>query len=187
MSILTIETMKKTTFLIAILCTLFIVSASAQDALTYATELHKTESKASLNPLPVFDFAGYSYDYELEKITVEMSGEHAFGDVIAKKVYLLDQKYKSEVALIPGNPQTKTVIQKPVLYDAVKRIEKYLKKSVKKGEISLDSATYLYNKVLDVALSIKNANTTNFEDAVSSAENEAAKIELFTKRVNLIY
>jgi hypothetical protein len=179
--------MKKTTFLISILCTVYIVSASAQEALTYASKPHKTETKSSPNSLPVFDFAGYSYDYELAKITVEMSGEHALGDVIAKKVYLLDEKYKSEVALIPGNPQTKTVIQKPILYNAVKRIEKHLKKSVKKGETSIDSATYLYNKVLDVALSLKNADTKAFENAISSAEDEAAKIELFTKRVNLTY
>jgi hypothetical protein len=165
----------------------FIINTSAQDALTYTTGLHTTETKSNPNALPVFSFAGYSYDYELVKITEEMSGVHAFGDVIAKKVYLLDEKYKSEVALIPGNPQTKIVIQKPVLYDAVKRIEKYLKKSAKKGELSIDSATYLYNKVLDVALCIKNADTKAFEDALSSAENEAEKIELFTKRVNLIY
>lgn len=173
--------------IIIILCSVLIKNISAQDALTYATEISKTESKASKNLLPVFDFAGYSYDYELEKITMEMAGEHTFGDVIAKKVYLLDEKYKSEVALIPGNPQTKTVIQKPVIYDAVQRIGKHLKKSVKKGELSIESATYTYNKVLDVALSIKNADTKNFEDAISSAENEKAKIELFTKRVNLIY
>lgn len=187
MSILTIQTMKKKIFLITVLCSVLIISATAQDALTFATELNKTEAKSTPNPLPVFDFAGYAYEYELDKITAEMSGEHVFGNVIAKKVYLLDQKYKSEVALIPGNPQTKIVIQKPVLYDAVKRIEKHLKKSVKKGEITIDSATYLYNKVLDVALSIRNADTKAFEVAISSAENEAAKIELFTKRVNLIY
>lgn len=163
------------------------MNASAQDALTYSSEIHKTETKASKSPLPVFDFAGYSYNYELEKITSEMAGQHVFGDLIAKKVYLLDEKYKSEVALIPGNPQTKTVIQKPVLYDAVKRIEKYLKKSVKKGELSIESATYTFDKVLDIALSIKNADTKNFEAAISSTENDAAKIELFIKRVNLIY
>jgi len=179
--------MKKTSFLFIILCSVIIKNIAAQDALSYANGMQKTETKVAINPLPVFDFPGYSYDYELDKITKEMAGEHVFGDLIAKKVYLLDEKYKSEVALIPGNPQTKTVIQKPVLYDAVKRIEKYLKKSVKKGELPLDSATYTYNKVLDVALSIKNADTKNFEAAISNADTEDAKVELFTKRVNLIY
>lgn len=179
--------MKKISLLIIILCSVLIKNAFSQDVLTYSTVIEKTENKPAISSLPVFDFAGYSYDYELENITKEMAGEHAFGDVIAKKVYLLDAKYKSEVALIPGNPQTKTVIQKPVIYDAVQRIGKYLKKSVKKGELSIESASYTYNKVLDVALSIKNADTKNFEDAISSSENEVAKIELFTKRVNLIY
>jgi hypothetical protein len=179
--------MKKTSVLILILCSVLIKNAPAQDALTYTNEIHKTETKTSIKPFPVFDFAGYSYNYELEKITSDMAGEHVFGDLIAKKVYLLDEKYKSQVSLIPGNPQTKTVIQKPVLYDAVKRIEKYLKKSVKKGELSIESATYTFDKVLDIALSIKNADTKNFEAAISSTENEVEKIELFVERVNLIY
>ena len=179
--------MKNLSLLILILCSVLFKNASAQDALTYANEIHKTETKATIKPLPVFDFAGYSYSYELEKITTEMAGEHTFGDLIAKKMYLLDEKYKSEVALIPGNPQTKTVIQKPVLYDAVKRIEKYLKKSIKKGEISMESATYTFDKILDITLSIKNADTKSFEAALSSTKTEAEKIELFIKRVNLVY
>jgi len=179
--------MKKSSFFLLIMSLFVIKMASAQQDLTYATDKHEPEVKEPSNSTTVFNFAAFPFDYELKNITKEMTGEHPFGDEIAKKDYLLDQKYKSEVVLIPGNPQTKTVIQKPILYNAVKRIEKYLKKSVKKGELSIDSATYMYSKVLDVAISIKNADTKAFEDAISSAENEASKIELFTKRVNLIY
>ncbi|MEI8047122.1 MAG: hypothetical protein WCI92_07065 [Bacteroidota bacterium] len=179
--------MKNLSLLILILCSVFIINASAQDGLTYANEIHNPETKVSINPLPVFDFVGYSHNYELEKITSETAGEHLFGDEIAKKMFLLSEKYTSQVELIPGNPQTKTVIQKPVIYEAVKRIEKYLKKSVKKGTISIDPAIYTLNKVLDVALCIRNADTKNFEAAIESSDSDDKKIDLFTKRVNLMY
>ena len=160
---------------------------TAQQDLSYANKKHDTEDKSPVNSLTVFNFSGFSYDYELKNITSDMAGEHPFGDVIAKKDYLLAKKYTSEEVLNPGNPQTITVIQKPEIYKAVQRIEKYLKKSVKKGEVSNESATYTYNKVLDVAISILTLNTSSFETALKTANTDSERIELFTKRVNLIY
>jgi hypothetical protein len=162
-------------------------NTKAQEALTYNTGIHKTESEIKSPTVYVFEFTAYSRDYELDNITTEMAGEHPFGDQISKKVYLLESKYTSEVALIPGNPQTKTVIQKPVIYETVKRIEKQLKKSVKKEELSVSDAAYTFNKVLDVALNTLTANTERFESAIESLDETDAKIDLFTKRVNLIY
>lgn len=160
---------------------------SAQQDLTYATKKHDPEVKVPSNSTTVFNFAAFPFDYELKNMTKELAGGHPFGDEIAKKDYLLDKKYTSEQPLNPGNPQTITLIQKPEIYKAVKRIEKSLKKLVKKGDLSVESATYAYNKVLDVALSILTLDTADFEAALKAANNDDAKIELFTKRVNLIY
>ncbi len=177
--------MKK--IIVLLLCSVLFNFSFAQDALTYTSKILKSETKTEIFKLPVFSFSGYSYDYELENITKDMAGNHPFGDEIAKKMFLLSKKYTSEVELIPGNPQTKTVIQKPVIYNAVKRIEKHLKKSVKKGSLSVDPATYTLNKVLDVALCIRNADTKNFEGAIETSDSDENKIDLFTNRVNLIY
>ncbi len=162
-------------------------NTEAQDALTYNSGIHKTESEIKTPTVYVFEFTAYSRDYELENISSEMAGEHPFGDQIAKKIYLLESKYTSEVAIVPGNPQTKTVIQKPVIYESVKRIEKQLKKSVKKEELSVSNAAFTFNKVLDVALNTLTANTQSFEVAIESLDETDAKIELFTKHVILIY
>ena len=179
--------MQKASFLIILICLTFLRFTSAQYALNEANSVNKTENIPSVTPLPIFNFAGYSYEYELNNITEEMAGRHEFGNEIAKKMFLLGEKYTSQVELIPGNPQTKTVIQKPTIYNGVKRIEKYLKKSVKKGTLSAGTATYTLNKVLDVALSIRNADTKSFEVALEESGTEYKKIELFTKQVQLIY
>jgi len=159
----------------------------AQDALTYANESNSKTGVVEKEKPQVFEFRGYDRGYELEKISKEMAGEHPFGDLIAKKIYLLEEKYTSEVALVPGNPQTRIVIIKPVIYEAVKRIEKHLIKSVKKEETNLTSASYTLNKILDVALNILTADTQGFEAAISSLNTNDSRIELFTQRVNLVF
>jgi hypothetical protein len=179
--------MKKRVFLLIIICNVFFYNSFSQKVLLYANANSSSESGKSSTPIRIYEFKGYAKDSELENISGDMAGEHLFGDVIAKKIYLLDKQYTSQVALIPGNPQTKTVIKKPVIYDAVKRIEKELRKTVKKGELTKEIASDEFNKVLDVALNILTADTKEFEDAISSATNIDAKVFLFTKQVNLKY
>ena len=53
--------------------------------------------------------------------------------------------------------------------------------------MSLETAADNFNIVLDVAINIRNADTKGFENAVSAATDEAAKLDLFTKRVILKY
>jgi len=179
--------MKKVFLLLLVLNIVSSSSLLAQDALTYISE-NKSKSNETPTKVPAtFEFNALSRDYELDNITTEMAGEHPLGNLVAKKLYLLDEKYTSQVPLVPGNPQTKTLIKKPVIYDAVKRIDKHLKKSVKKGELTIDSATYDMNKVLDVALNVLTSNTEAFEEAIKSSADIQSRIELFSKRVNLIY
>jgi hypothetical protein len=178
---------KASSLLIIFLSIVFTNFSSAQYALNSSEKNKTTLPENPIKTPYVFVFNGFSHDYELDNITTEMAGEHPFGDKLAKKLFLLGEKYTSEVELIPGNPQTKTVIQKPVIYNAVRRIEKQLKKSVRNGEISLETASADLNKVLDIALNILNTDTKDFEAAIESMNDNTAKIELFTKGVNLIY
>jgi hypothetical protein len=166
---------------------LFLNTADAQDLLTYTSTDTKVLTDGPVVTLPVFKFKGYSIEYELENISGELAGNHPFGELTAKKLYLFDQKYTSQVAMAPGNPAVKTVIKKPVIYESVKRIERDLKRSVKKGEIDLTTATREFNVVLDVALNVLTADTKDFESAIKSTGDTHSRIELFTKRVILNY
>jgi hypothetical protein len=179
--------MKTKNFLLLIFGFLVINIAEAQDLLTYKSSELKSGSERPTEALPLFKFKGYSTEYELEGISSEAAGNHIFGELIAKKLFLFDEKYTSQVALTPGNPASKTVIKKPVIYKSVKRIERDLKRSAKKGEISLSRATSEFSTVLDVALSVLTTDTKDFEKAIESSGDTESKIELFTKRVTLIY
>jgi len=174
-------------FPIFILCSLISNKPYAQDTFAFASTAKNSPTEIPGKALPKFEFQGYSRDYELDQISSDIAGEHFLGETTAKKFYLLDGKYTSQEAVVPGNPLTKTVIMKPVIYDAVKRIEKHLKRKVKKGEISIDSANTIMNKVLDIALNIRVADTEKFEAALGSLNDNDARIDLFINRVQLNY
>jgi hypothetical protein len=158
----------------------------AQDKL-YALDSATKPGSPEGSSKPVFRFMAYDLSYELDKITVEESGTHEFGREVASKIHLLEERYINEVQLVPGNPQKRKVIKKPLIYESVRNIEKYLKKGVKSGEISASLAAESISKVLDVALNVLTADTRQFETALSKATRIEEKIDLFTNSVELKY
>jgi hypothetical protein len=178
--------MKKNLHLIIII---FLVSAGkllAQDelALNFIGDAKTTNSGTT--SLAVYEFKAYPIDEELRSIPEGMIGEHLLGQLVAEKMYLFESKYTYQVPIVPGNPQTRTMVRKPVIYDAVMKIERYLKKSVKKGEITLETASADFNKVLDVALNILTAETSDLEKDISKTSNAPSITNLFTKRITLV-
>lgn len=132
-----------------------------------------------------FNFEVYNFiPEEIKNVTEEMAGSHFLGEDIAKKVYLFEQAYTYTVAISPGNPSTRTMFRKPVVYNSVRKIEHYLKKSVKKGLLTIEEARNDFNKVLDVALTTKSMNTNSFEDSIKSI-NDSSDLLTAYSQVNL--
>jgi hypothetical protein len=179
--------MNKISLFIVFIFLLSVGKLMAQDALAMNNPADTKTSKSNINNLPVFQFKASTTDYEVNSVSKDMIGEHAFGQSISEKLYLLESKYTYEVPIIPGNPQTRTMIRKPVIYEAVYKIERHLKKSVKKGEISKETASAAFNKVLDVAFNVLTAETENFEKAISESKDVDLLTILFTKRVTLVF
>jgi hypothetical protein len=178
--------MKTSLHLLFIFFVLSSVKVFAQDDLAMAFPKEVVRTSSSSTGLPVFEFKVYSNENDLSTISKDMVEAHIFGELVSKKLYLLDSKYTYKVPMVPGNPQMRTIVRKPVIYDAVMKIERYLKKSVKKGEISMETASADFNKVLDVANSICTADTKSFEKEISSTNDVVSLVNLLTKRVNLV-
>jgi hypothetical protein len=106
--------------------------------------------------------------------------------MISKKFYLFESKYTYEVSPVPGNPQSKTVIRKPVIYNAVIKIDKHLKKQLKKGDITNDNAEFVMDKVLETALCVLTIDTEEFEKSISKTSNSEALSNLFVYQVKLV-
>jgi hypothetical protein len=159
----------------------------AQDALAMNFAGDTKSTKSTIAELPSFEFRASSNEVDLSSVSKDMISEHAFGPRISEKMYLLEAKYTYQVPIVPGNPQTRTMVRKPVIYDAVRKIERNLKKQVKKGEISTEIASTEFNKVLDVAFNVLTAETTSFEKAITENNDVNSLTNLFTKRVTLMF
>lgn len=171
---------------ILILSGIITVKAQSQNALAIASPEHSANSGSAGTPLSVYEFRVYVNESDLSAVSDDLLEPHPFGNLVSRKLYLIKSKYTHEVPVIPGNPQTKTVIRKPAIYEAVTRIEHYLKKSVRKGNLSNEAAAITFNKVLDVALNAFAADSDNFEKTISKTDDLVSLITLFTNRVNLV-
>ena len=154
--------------------------------------VNKTSYEKSLpnssKKLISYDFEVYNYvPEELKKVSEEDAGNHFLGSEIAKKKYLLDEAYTYQEPIAPGNPATRTMYKKAVVYTSVIKIEKFLKKGIKSKEITVEEATKQFNKVLDVALNIKSLNTEKFEESIKEQGNNVADIIILYAYVHLNY
>ena len=179
--------MKRKLHFIILIFLLGVGKLFAQDELAMAFSGDSKTNKLNTTTLPVFQFMASSNDADLSSVSKDMISEHVLGTLVAEKLYLLEAKYTYPVPIVPGNPQTRTMVRKPVIYDAVKKIERNLKKQVKKGEISTEVASGEFNKVLDVAFNVLTAETASFEKAITETKDVNSLTNLFTKRVTLIF
>jgi len=150
-----------------------------------ANNLNSGESKK----ITVFNFdVNNIVPEELKKVPEEMTETHFLGDQIAKKMYVFKDLYTYREVIAIGNPTIRTFFNKPRIHHSVKKIEKYIKRSVNKGEMTLDDATAMFNNVLDIAINIYNMNTDQFEDSLRLAGNATDIILVFNKvRLNYNY
>ena len=91
--------------------------------------------------------------------------------------------YKSESVI---TNVTTTEIEKPSIYYSVNKINKYLKKEVKKGGISEDEAKDILMKALIVTLNIRHQNTEKLEKELWSLKDPKEITNLYTKRISLV-
>ncbi|HEX2936771.1 MAG TPA: hypothetical protein VHO72_15555 [Bacteroidales bacterium] len=164
---------------------------------TYAQELVMLTKRTSApekelpNMAPanvtVFEYTVYSKP-ELPKDTdPQLIGTNFFGNEIAQKMYLLDKIYTYEAKIAPGNPATTTMTRKPVIYNSVKKLESYLKKSVKHKELSETEASEQLNQVVDTALSVFYQDTKALENQIAATDKAQDLLELYTRRVRVHY
>jgi len=161
--------------------------AQAQDVAFQKPAIAEMASERKIMSPPTFEFRAYDLGYELNALSPDEIENHAFGLEISRKNEIFTKRYVSKESIVPGNPRTKTIIKKPLIYNSVRDIEKYLVKSMEKGEISYESGRDILSKTLDVALNILATDTSDFEKELKTKSDDISKIELFTQRLKLIY
>ncbi|GAB6122578.1 hypothetical protein [Dysgonomonas termitidis] len=122
--------------------------------------------------------------------TIQKAEEHEFGSKVACFKVLMEEYYVTQEEVVPGDPMRRTIIKKPNIYNTTRKIEKHLKKEVKRGNIPLEKAINDFTHILEVSLTIINeADTEAFEEALDRNKKSIEdQISIFNQvKINNIY
>ena len=131
----------------------------------------------------------FSYDYDPSSVDITqfasntMLKEHFLGNQMAKKFGLLKSSYTWVEPASATSPTKTTIVEKPAIYYSVNKVNSYLKKTYKKGKISLENADRIMNAVLDKALIIRYQQTEQLESAIRKIKDPLDLIEFFDKSI----
>jgi rRNA maturation protein Nop10 len=109
---------------------------------------------------------------------------HYLGDEVARKYAVLNDLYTYTISAEVMNTGKQTVISKPAIYNAVKKLNRNYRKLIRKKEISEEEARIKVNHVLDVAISVYTQTTDALENALRQARTHDEIAEVF-ERVKL--
>jgi hypothetical protein len=105
--------------------------------------------------------------------TKARAGDDGLGEKIDCLKVWMDKVYIGREEIVPGDPMTRTFIRKPGIYNAARKIEKHLKKQVKKGNMDAGLAAHKLAHILEVSISaLDEPDTQSFEAALDEVKND---------------
>lgn len=174
-----------------ILLTLLVIAyfpMRAQQVLAKAEKISGEESRGAVvnEKSSGWEFALALKDY-LEHDCAKAQ-ETNFGREIACLLSVMDERYLHKIQVTGGDVAVSTQIQKPVVYNAVKRIEKYFRAKVRKGCFTVEDRS-LFEHVIKVAIACVEEDSLDFEEALKQSKKDLnEQIQLFQRvRLNSIY
>ncbi len=124
------------------------------------------ENKETVNTTPTWEF--FSYLKEFSQAELESNANYKLGKINGSLYQRFIDSYIVKEEVTAGDPTRRTTIHKPTIYNAVRSIEKELFTQLNKNRISQEEASDEFQKVLKVALSALDYDTSTFEDALHS-------------------
>ena len=104
--------------------------------------------------------------------------KHPFGDDIAYKMQLLKESYTyTEPASTSASERI--IIEKQPIFFSIKKLDKYLKKGMKKGDLSENDARTELENALNVALNIRYQDTKKLEDLLWKMKDPVQVSQLY--------
>lgn len=175
---------KKMIFLLLLLQNIFTAAAQNDRTLAFNENSPNTDYKHS-QPVAVTRFTLEAFDSE-QKLKSPFMEEHFLGDKMSYKWTLFMQNYKKIYEQSVGFSGSSVEILKPIIFNAVNKMNNYIRKSLKKNSISPDDASNELSHVLDCAnLLCYETDTKKLEDEIKMAKSPEQLIQLF-KSIQII-
>lgn len=104
-----------------------------------------------------------------------------FGEDVGIKLYLLQKMYTFVIKGTASSPGDKVQVEKPMIYNNVKKMVRHYKTVAKKGLMTEAEAKAKLDHVLNVGLSIKSQDTAKLEEALKLAKKPDAVAKVFER------
>jgi hypothetical protein len=139
------------------------------------------QGQAEENP---YEFADRSYEME----DVEVPGyftKHWLGPEFTMFTFALRQEYVYMPEVTPINKEPSLVTEKPVIYNAVKKMDRYYKKQIKKGKMTEAMAKENLKKIYGVGYSLRYAETEDLEKLFWKTKKESDLEKLLLETIEM--
>lgn len=133
----------------------------------------------------VFTFMPVPRNLDDSQVDKSLVRDHFMGDEIAIKMQILKDSYTWMQPSDPTKPVPTQIVEKPNIYQNVRKIEKFYKKQIKDGSLTEEVAKDEFDKILNIAIYIRHQETEAFEEKLKSLKSEEEMVSLFTKSVVL--
>ena len=132
-----------------------------------------------------FDFMADKLDDS--EIDIKYLKSHPLGLDVAKKLELLRETYTWKEEASATNPRDRTIVEKPVIYYSVQKMNKHFKKAVKKDEMSEEEAKTALISAIDIALVIRYQQTEEFETTLRDFKGGDELASVYSEKVKMQY
>lgn len=147
------------------------LSICAANLLSY-DGIREDKEKTEANVKKTWEF--YSVAPQFSPEVLAQAGNYKFGQEAGCLYDEFMKMYVVREEVVPGDPTRRTVIRKPVIYNAVRSVEKKLNKDVKSQDKTFEQAGIEFSKVLKVALAAFDSENGSFEEALQDNRKDAA-------------
>lgn len=121
----------------------------------------------------------YNLGEELKKVNESDIRRHMLGDEVAKRLFLVDKIYTYKSSPSPGSFSGKKIVEKPVIYSSLNKLEKQISRQINSGQLTKETGTYMLTRYLSIALELFYEDTVDFEKALKKAVSSYELADIF--------
>ncbi len=134
----------------------------------------------------------FYFDFMADKIDdsgidVTFLRAHPLGVDVAKKLELLRESYTWKEEASATVPRDRTIVEKPIIYYSMQKLNGHYKKVVKKGLMEEEEAKMALINAIDIALVIRYQQTAEFETKLRSYKKGEELAPLYAEKVKMQY
>ncbi len=149
---------------------------------------HRSDEPSGIETSFTYELSYFSFpelEEQLSQVEPGLFRSHPLEEEVAVRLQLFEETYTHYSEPAPGAFTGSRVISKPVIYQAIYRIERAFRKQVRTAESVRDETAAHMCRILDTALILYHYDTGELEEAIKNADSVDELLMLFS-RIRLI-